>query len=118
MKVREEEKRSGKLVGAAETSKEVVERCRLQQNNLSIQDLPKRRKRPQFNKESSWQERQAAFAKKKQKQSRLSRASDHKVGESQDEQEQHLGERERGIRVGAWKRQSGLHSEGRQVPRR
>ena len=53
------------LVGAAETSKELAKWCRLQRRNLSILGLPKRKERPQRHKESSWQVRQATFAKRK-----------------------------------------------------
>ena len=38
-----EEKRNGRLVGAAETSKERAEWCRLQRKNWSILGLPKRK---------------------------------------------------------------------------
>ncbi len=56
MRVRQEEKRSGRLVGAAEISKELVEWRRLQQKNLNILGLPKRKEWPQCHRESSWQE--------------------------------------------------------------
>ena len=42
-----EEKRNGRLVGAAETSKERAERRRPQQSNLSILGLLKRKEWPQ-----------------------------------------------------------------------
>ena len=38
-----EEKRNGRLVGAAETSKERAEWCRLQPKNLNILGLPKKK---------------------------------------------------------------------------
>ena len=48
-----EEKRSGRLVSAAETSKELAEWCRLQQKNLSMLGLLKRKECPQCHRESS-----------------------------------------------------------------
>ena len=50
--------RSGSLVGATETSKELAEWPRLQQRNLSILDLLRRKEWPQCHRESSWQVRQ------------------------------------------------------------
>ena len=41
-----EEKRNGRLVGAAETSKERAEWRRLQRKNLNILGLPKRKEWP------------------------------------------------------------------------
>ena len=46
-----------RLVGAAETSKELAESRRLQRKNLSILGLLKRKGWPQCYKESSWQVR-------------------------------------------------------------
>ena len=51
-------KRSGRPVGAAETSKEFAEWRRLQWKNLSILCLLKKKDWPQCHKESSWQVRQ------------------------------------------------------------
>ena len=50
-----EEMKSGRLVGAAETSKELAEECRLQHKNLNILGLLKRKEWPQCHRESSWQ---------------------------------------------------------------
>ena len=86
------EKRNGSLVGAAETSKERAEWRRLQQKNLSILGLLKRKERPQCHRENSWQERRSCLCQKEQ--SRQSVVPDHKRGESQGEREPHLGERE------------------------
>ena len=47
-----EEKRNGRLVGAAETSKERAEWCRLQRKNWNILGLPKREEWPQCHRES------------------------------------------------------------------
>ena len=88
-----EEKRNGKLVGAAKTSKERAEWRRLQPKNLKIPGLPKRKEWPQCHRESSWQERRSRLCQKKKEQSRLSRVPDHDGGESQDGREPHLGER-------------------------
>ena len=48
-----EEMRNGRLAGAAETSKELAEWCRLLRKNMNILGLPKRRERPQCYKDSS-----------------------------------------------------------------
>ena len=87
-----EEKRNGRLVGAAETSKERAEWRRLQRKNLSILGLPKRKEWPQCHRESSWQERQSRPCQKEKEQSRLSKAPDYEGGESQGGREPHLGE--------------------------
>ena len=88
-----EEKRNGRLVGGAETSKERAEWRRLQRRNLNILDLPKRKEWPQCHRESSWQKRQTHLCHKEKEQSRLSKAPYHEGGESQDGREPHLGER-------------------------
>ena len=88
-----EEKRNGRLVGAAETSKERAEWRRLQQKNLSILGLPKRKEWPQCHRESSWQECQSRSYQKETEQSRLSRVPDHEGEENQGGREPHLGER-------------------------
>ena len=108
-----EEKRNGRLVGAAETSKERAEWRRLQRKNLSILGLPKRKEWPQCHKESSWQERRSRPCQKEKEQSRLSRVPDHEGGESQGGRELHLGEG--GIGARAWRGKGGLHRERRQI---
>ena len=72
-----EEKRNGRLVGAAETSKERADWCRLQQKNLSILGLLKRKEWPQCHRESSWQERRSRLYQMEKKQSRQFRIPDH-----------------------------------------
>ena len=89
-----EEKRNGRLVSAAETSKERAEWRRLQRKNLSILGLPKRKEWPQCHRESSWQERRSRPYQKEKEQSRLSKAPDHEGEESEGEREPHLGESE------------------------
>ena len=89
-----EEKRKGRLVGAAKTSKERAEWRRLQWKNLNILGLPKRKEWPRCHRESSWQERRSRPCQKEMEQSRLSRVPDHEGGESQDGREPHLGEKE------------------------
>ena len=76
-----------RLVGAAETSKELAKWRSLQWKNLNILGLPKRKERPQCHRESSWQVRRSRLCQKEKEQSRLSRVSDHegervKVNES------------------------------------
>ena len=78
--------------------------------------LLKRKEWPQCHRESSWQERRSRLCQKKKEQNRQSRAPDHEGGESKGEQEMHLGEIE-GDQCGSMKK-GGLHSEGRQIPRR
>ena len=89
-----EEKKNGRLVGPAETSKERAEWRRLQRKNLSILGLPKRKEWSQCHRESSWQERQSRPCQKEKEQSRLTRVPDHEGAESQGGREPHLGERE------------------------
>ena len=112
-----EEKKNGRLVGAAETSKERVEWCRFQRKNFNILGLSKRKEWSQCHRESSWQERRSRPSQKEKEQSRLSKAPDHKGEESQGERELHLGERG-GIRARAWRGMGGLHGEREQIPRR
>ena len=90
----EEEKKNGRLVGVAGTSKERAEWRRLQRKNLNILGLPKRKEWPQGLRESSWQERRSRPCQKEKEQSRLSRVPGHEGGESQDGREPHLGESE------------------------
>ena len=56
--------------------------------------LLKRKKWPQCHTESSWHVHQGRLCQKEQEQSRLSKAPDHKGGESEDGREPHLGEKE------------------------
>ena len=84
-----EEKRNGRLVGGAETSKKRAEWHRLQRKNWSKLGLPKRKEWPQCHRESSWQERQSRPCQKEKEQSRLSRVPGHEgerveVGESME----------------------------------
>ena len=87
-----EEKRSGRVVGAAETSKERAEWCRLQRKNLNILGLSKRKQWPQCHRESSWQERRSRPCQKEKEQSRQSKAPDHEGRVSQGGREPYLGE--------------------------
>ena len=112
-----EEKKNGRLVGAAETSKERAGWRRLQQKNLNILGLPKRKEWPQCHRKSSWQERRSHPCQKEKEQSRLSKALDHegervKVGESR------TLVREERIKARAWSGKVGLDRERGQIPRR
>ena len=98
-----EDKRNGRLYGAAETSKERAEWRRLQRKNLSILGLPKRKELPQCHRESRCQERRSRPCQKEKEQSRQSREPDHEGGESQGGREPHLGESE-GDQSGSMKR--------------
>ena len=93
--IEKKQKRSGRVVGAAETSKERAEWHRLQRKNLNILGLLKRKEWPQCHRESSWQVRQSRLCQEEKEQSRLSRVPDHEGGESQGGREPHLGEREK-----------------------
>ena len=103
-----EEKRNGRLVGAAETSKERAEWYRLQRKNLSILGLPKRKEWPQHHRESSWQERRSRACQKEKEQSRLSKVPDHE-GERVKMGESRTLASERRIRARAWNGKGGLH---------
>ena len=99
-----EEKRNGRLVGAAETSKERAEWRRLQRKNWNILGLPKRKEWPQCHRESSWQKRRSRLFQNEKEQSCLSKAPDDggggeriKVGENR------TLARVRGIRKRAWR---------------
>ena len=112
-----EEKKNGRLYGAAETSKERAEWRRHQRKNLSILGLTKRKEWPQCHRESSCHERRSRLCQKEKEQSRQFKAPDHewervKVGESR------TLARERGIRARAWRGKDGLHGERGQIPRR
>ena len=91
-----EEKKNGRLVGVAETSKKLAEWRQLQRKKLSIQGLPKRKEWPQCHRESSWQVRRSRPCQKEREQSRPSKVPDHGEGESQGKREPHLGEKEHG----------------------
>ena len=84
--------RSGRLVGAAKTSKEYAEWRRLQQRNLSILGLMKKKEWLQCHKESSWQVRHSRLCQIKKKQSCQSEAPAREEGESQGERELHFSE--------------------------
>ena len=75
-----EEKRNGRLVGAAETSKERAQWRRLQQKNLSILGLLRRKGWPRCHRDSSLQVRQSRLCQEGKEQSRLSRAPDRTEG--------------------------------------
>ena len=93
-----EERRNSRLVGAAETSKERAEWPRLQQKNLNILGLLKRKEWPQCHRKSSWQVCQSRLCQKEKEQSRLSRVPDRER-ESQGERESRtLAERGRSER--------------------
>ena len=89
-----EEKRNSKLVGVAETSKGVAEWHRLQQKNLNILGLLKRKEWLKCHRESGWKIRQSRLFQKGKEQSCLSKVPDRKEGESQGEREPHLDERD------------------------
>ena len=72
--------RNGRLVGAAETSKELAEWRRLQRKNLSILSRLKRKGWAQCHRKSSGQVRQSRLCQKEKEQNRLSRAPDCKEG--------------------------------------
>ena len=75
-----EEKRNGRFVGAAETSKELAEWRRLQRNNLNMLCLLKSKDWSQCHRKSSWQERRSHLCQKEKEQSRQSRVPHHVGG--------------------------------------
>ena len=79
--------------------------------------MSKRKEWFQCHKESNWQVRQYRLCQKEKEQSHLSKSPDHEVRESQGERQPHFGER-KGDQSGSTERKGGIHSEGRQVPRR
>ena len=92
-----EEKRNGRLVGAAETSKERAQWRRFQRKNWNILGLPKRNEWPQCHRENSWQERQSRPYQKEKKQSPQSKAPDHEGGERVEVSESRTLARVRGL---------------------
>ena len=109
--------RNGRLVGVAETSKERAEWHRLQQNNISILSLLKRKEWPQCHRESSWQLRQSHLCQIKKEQSRLFRAPDCREERVKVSERRTLA-REGRIRAGACREKDWLYSEGWQISRR
>ena len=107
-----EEKRNGRVVGAAETSKERAEWRRLQQRNLSILGLLKRKEWPRYHRKSSWQIRQGQPCQKKRN---GAVSPEYQIMRSEIVKR---GEREKRIRARAWRGKGGLHGEGGKIPRR
>ena len=111
------EKKNGRLVGAAETSKERAEWRRLQRKNWNILGLPKRKEWPQCTERAVGKNAGAALAKRKRSKAdcpkyQIIKGERVKVGES------HTLARERGIRARAWNGKGGLYGEQGQIPRR
>ena len=113
-----EEKRNDRLVGAVESNKELAELCHLQRKNLNILGPDEKERVASVPQREQLASMLQLHLPKRKGTEPLSRSPDCEVGESQGEQELHPGERERGIRVGTWKGEGGLHNEGRQVPMR
>ena len=111
-----EETRNGRLVGAAETSKERAEWRRLQRKNWSILGLPKRKDWPQCHRESSWQERQSRPCQRKRNRAVCPK---HQIMRGRESRWARATPwREREIRARAWSGKGGLHRERGQIPRR
>ena len=99
-----EKKRSGRLTGAAETSKERAEWRRFHQRNLNILCLLKRKEWPQCHRESSWQltsTPEAPFPKGKRNRAvspehEIVKGKRDKVGESRVLAREKRSEREHG----------------------
>ena len=107
-----EEKRNGRLYGAADTSKERAEWRRLQRKNLSILGLPNRKEWPQCHRETAvGKNAGAAIAKRKPNRAVYPEYQIMRGRESR-------WARVRGIRARAWSRKGGLHRERGQIPRR
>ena len=89
-----EEKRNGRLYGAAETSKELAEWRRLQRKNWNILGLPKRKEWPQCQRERADGKNARAALSKRKRNRAVSPKYQIMGGESQDGREPHLGESE------------------------
>ena len=91
-----EEKRSGRLAAAAETSKERAEWRRLQRKNLSILGLPKRKEWPQCHREREREQLarapQPPLSKGKRNRAVCPKHQIMKGDESQSGREPHLAE--------------------------
>ena len=113
-----EEKKSVRLVGVAETSKERAEWRRLQQKNLNILGLLKRKEWPQCHRErADGKYAGAAFAKRKRSRA-VSPEYQIMREEKVKESENCTLVRDRGTRAGEWRGKGGLHHEGRQASKR
>ena len=106
-----EEIKSGRLVGAAEASKERAEWRRLQRKNLSILGLPKGKSGLSATERAVGKYAGAAFSKKRRKRAIC---PNHQIMRGRESR----WARESRIIAGAWRGKGGLHSEGRQIPRR
>ena len=95
-----EEKKNGRLVGAAEISKERAEWGRLQRKNLNTLGLPKRKERPRCHRESSWQERGNRPCQKEQ--SRQSRVPDNGGGEESQDGQERKGDQSKSTERKGW----------------
>ena len=83
--VLEVEKKNGRLVGAAETSRELAEWHRLQYRSLNKLSLLKRNGWSQCHKVNTWQGCQSCFCQKEKEQRHQSRSPDCEMGESKGE---------------------------------
>ena len=108
----EEEKKNGRLVAAAETSKKHAEWRRFQQKNLNILGLLKRKEWPQCHRESNWQVGPTRPCQKEKERIHLFRSPDREGGESQGKREPHLGERGGSEREHVEKRVDSIVKEG------
>ena len=114
---RESDRRNGRLVGAAETSKKRAEWRRLHQRNLNILGLAKRKECFSAAERAVGKYAGAAIAKRNRNRAvklthEIMRRQRVKVSESR------TLARERKTRAKAWRGKGGHHSEGRRVPRR
>ena len=112
-----EEKRNGRLVGAAETSKELAEWRRLQRKNVSIIGLLRKKAWPRCHRESSWQVRQRRLCQKGKEQSRLSRAPDRKEGIQCQRSKQNSRKRKKKRRVFLCRRTVRVKVKSKVIPR-
>ena len=115
---RREENRNGRLVGAAETSKQRAEWRRLQRKNLSILGLPEKERVvsvPQREQLARTPEPPLPKGKRNRDvcpKYHIMRGMRVKMGESR------TLARKRGIRARAWSGKGGLHRERGKIPRR
>ena len=109
-----EEKRNGRLVGASETSGELAEWRRLQQQNFSMRACRKRKSGLSATERAVGKNARTAFAKGKRYRVIC---TDHQIvrWERVKVSESCTLTREGGMRAEIWGGKGGLHSEGRQV---
>ena len=102
-------KRSGRLVGADETSGRLAKWCRHHWRNLNTLNLPNGKGWPQRHKVSCWQEHQSLLCQKEKKQSTYSQSRDCEMEEGKGGQEQHFDKKQEGQSESIGQKEWALH---------